>query len=55
MADGMVGDEVLTDYKAQPKRDCAKDRNKILDVTGRLGDGAVDSTVDGILREKGYM
>ena len=31
MADGMVGDKVLTDYKAQPKRDCAKDRNKILD------------------------
>ena len=27
----MVGDKVLTDYKAQPERDCAKDRNKILD------------------------
>ena len=24
-------------------------------VTGRLGGGAVDSTVDGISREKGYM
>ena len=24
-------------------------------VTGRLGDGAVDSTADGISREKGYM
>ena len=30
MADGTVGDKVLTDYKAQPERDCAKDRNKIL-------------------------
>ena len=26
-----------------------------LGVTGRLGDGAVDSTADGISREKGYM
>ena len=25
-----MGDKVLTDYKAQPERDCAKDRNKIL-------------------------
>ena len=24
-------------------------------VTGRLGGGAVDSTADGISREKGYM
>ena len=27
----------------------------VLVVTGRLGDGAVDSTADGISREKGYM
>ena len=31
MADGTVGDKVLTDYKVQPERNCAKDRNKILD------------------------
>ena len=24
-------------------------------VTGRLGDGAVDSTAEGISQEKGYM
>ena len=29
--------------------------NRRIGVTGRLGGGAVDSTADGISREKGYM